>query len=71
MIKLFDQEYATQQYGKAQKEEGREEGRIIEAVNIYRNEMNMDDEAIIKVIIKKFGLSAEMAQEYVTPSVSA
>ena len=26
MVMLFDQEYAVQQYGKAQKEEGRAEG---------------------------------------------
>lgn len=67
MITLFNQEYATKQYGKAQKEEG----RILEAVDIYRDEMNMDNEAIIKAIMKKFNLSRKTAEEYVIPSVSA
>ena len=61
MIMLFDQEYAIQQYGYEQKEEGREEGRILERIDIYRHEMNMDDNSIIAAIQKKFNLTPEEA----------
>ena len=61
MITLFDQEYAMEQYGKAQQEEG----RVIEAIDIYRYEMKMSDEAIITKIMKKFSLSLDEAKSYV------
>ena len=46
-------------------EEGREEGRIQERIDIYRNEDRLSDEEIIHRIMAKFGLSEEVAKEYV------
>ena len=46
-------------------EEGREEGRILEAVVIYRDEMHMSDELITEAIMNKFSLSLEDAEAYV------
>ena len=43
---------------------GREEGRILEAVVIYRDEMHMSDELITKAIMNKFSLSLEDAEAY-------
>ena len=75
MVMLFDQEYAVRQYGIAQMNEGRqqglEEGRILERIDMYRNEMGMDDEAIIAAIQKKFDLSESEARKYVWASVGA
>ena len=52
------------------KEEGRAEGRIFESVDIYRNELNMDNDSIIAAIRKKFNLSLEKAKEYVLSPVN-
>jgi len=64
-IDILDQEYAVNQFGKAQKEEGREEGRIIESVEIYRKEMDMDDQSILNRIMEKFHLDRHEAERYV------
>ena len=45
--------------------EGEANGRIAESVVIYREEMKMDDSSIISRIRDKFGLSQEIAEEYV------
>lgn len=75
MIMLFDQEYAVEQYGRAQKEkgraEGREEGRIMEAVLIFRNEMHKSDDEIRTAIMKRFSLTMEEAMVYVPETKSA
>ena len=78
MIMLFDQEYAVEQFGRSQKKEGYQEGiqegiqkGILEAVAIYREELELDDEVIIEKIMKKFSLSRADAEEYVTSSVIA
>ena len=71
MIMLFNQEYAMQQYGYEQKEEGREEGRILERIDMYRHEMNMDDDSIIAAIQKKLNLTLEEARTYVLSPVTA
>ena len=44
---------------------------ILEAVAIYREELELDDEVIIEKIMKKFSLSRADAEEYVTSSVIA
>ena len=67
MITLFDQEYAVKQYGKTQKKEG----KILEAISIYRDELNLDDETIIGKIMKRFSLSRKDAESYVlTPAIA-
>ena len=50
--------------------QGVAQGRILESVEIYRNEMNMDNESIIRTICKKFNLAPEKAKEYVLPPKS-
>ena len=69
MITLFDQEYAVEQFGRSQKKEGFTEGeakgRIREAVTIYREELELDDETIISKIMKRFSLSHKDAESYV------
>ena len=52
------------------REEGREEGRILGNIDVYR-ETGMDDQSIIAAIQKKFGLTQEEAERYVLPPVSA
>ena len=47
------------------REEGREEGRILERIDIYRNEDHLSDEEIIRRIMSKFNLSEEAAKDYV------
>ena len=51
MIMLFDQTYATEQYGIAQKEEGRlegqKEGRISERIQMYRED-GLDDDLRVR-----------------------
>ena len=62
-IDILDQEYAVNQFGKAQKEEGREEGRIIESVEIYRKEMDMDALAVPPEEQQKYALLLKEANE--------
>ena len=79
MILLFDQEYAVEQFGRSQKKEGIQEGiqqgiqegKILEAVAIYREEMELDDETITHKIMKKFSLTRQDAETYVKPSAIA
>ena len=50
---------------------GLEQGRIMEAVSIYRDEMEMDDNSIIKKIMKRFTLQEQDARKYVIPQSNA
>ena len=43
---------------------GLEQGRIMEAVSIYRDEMEMDDNSIIKKIMKRFTLCPDSGRWY-------
>lgn len=52
-------------------QEGLEEGRILERIDMYRNEMNMDDASIIAAIQKKFNLTNEEARNYVLSPFTA
>lgn len=74
MITLFDQEYAVEQFGRSQKKAGLAEGEakgIKAAVNIYREELELDDETIIRKIMKRFSLSRKDAESYVlTPAIA-
>ena len=45
--------------------EGLHKGRIIEAVDIYRDELGLDEQSIITRISSKFNLSSEQAKTYV------
>ena len=62
---LFDLEDARRIERNEEREEGREEGRILETVDIYRNEMELDDKTIITRLKRKFGLSEADAEKYV------
>ena len=44
--------------------EGRKEGRILEAVDIYKKEMKLDESIIINQLVRKFGLTPEIARKY-------
>ena len=44
-------------------EKGRKEGRILEAVVIYRDEMHMSDELITKAIMNRFSLPLDLVAE--------
>ena len=51
---------------------GERRGRIMESVGIYREEMNMDDSAIVRELITSIDdLTEEQAWEYVAPKKSA
>ena len=43
----------------------REEGRIEEAVSIYRDEFKLDDSSIIGKLCSKFSISTDIAKSYV------
>jgi hypothetical protein len=60
-----EQHHAAQAVADGEKEAQQEEGRVIEAIDIYRYEMKMSDEAIITKIMKKFSLSLDEAKSYV------
>ena len=47
------------------RQEGRREGRIIESVNIFRNDMRWDNDRILETITQRFGLSKEDAMGYI------
>ena len=74
MITLFDQEYATEQYGKSQRAEGKIEGKIegeiIGSIKLYREEMNMTPTEIIRKIMVRFGLEKAEAEKYVEETLS-
>ena len=48
-----------------ERRKGREEGAIINTVDIYRNEMDMDDQTIVNRLMEKFKLSYHDAAAYV------
>ena len=53
-------------------QQGERRGRIMESVGIYREEMNMDDSAIVRKLTAHFDdLTEEQAWEYVAPKKSA
>ena len=47
--------------------EGLHKGRIIEAVDIYRDELGLDEQSIVSRISSKFHLSDEQARAYILP----
>ena len=46
---------------------GEKKGRVFEAVDIYRNDMKLDDHTILNRIMEKFQLTEEKAKKYVWP----
>ena len=81
MITLFDQKYATEQYAKSQRAEGRQEGlqeglqkglqegAICEAITLYHEEMNLTPTEIILKIMTRFGLKKNEAEKYVVETL--
>ena len=63
MITLFDQEYVMEQYGKTQKKEGREEGKIIEYISI-RKEDGWKKKEILTKLVDRFGMNKSEAKRY-------
>lgn len=63
-MELFRQE-GREEGRKEGRQEGREEGRILESVQIYRDEMKLDNNTIIARIKEKFGLSQQAAERHV------
>lgn len=79
MITLFDQNFAVEQYGKVQKEEGRvkgrkegwkegrvkgrKEGKMIEFISI-RKEDGWKKTDIIKKVVDRFGVDQKEAEKY-------
>lgn len=59
MMSLYDQEKATKDYGREQKIEG--------AVEVCRD-MNMTDQQILDYLMKKFGLTENVAEKYLEPT---
>lgn len=54
-----------EKYEKQAREEGREEGRIAESIEIYRKEMELDNQTILARIMEKFKLDRKTAEGYV------
>ena len=53
------------------REEGREEGRVLQSIDIYREEMHLDDEQIKQKIMDKFSLDESEAKQYMKPAKTA
>ena len=74
MITLFDQEYATEQYGKSQRAEGEIEGiikgEIIGTIKLYHEEMNMTPTEITQKIMSRFNLKKNEAEKYVEETLN-
>ena len=70
MIMLFDQDYATEAYGKQQRREGREEGRILDRIEVYRED-GLDEETISAKIMEKFNLTKTDAAAYLAEAAVA
>ena len=70
MITLFDQEYATEQYAKSQRAEGRQEGAICEAITLYHEEMHLTPTEIIRKIMDRFDLEKAEAEKYVEETLN-
>ena len=64
MMLLFDQDYATEMYGKEREMEGRQEGAIEATVKMCKRFGATVGEAI-NMLVGDFGLSAEDASQYV------
>lgn len=50
------------------REEGMREGRVLQTISIYREEMHLDDEEIQKRIQTRLQLSEEEAEKYIVES---
>ena len=46
------------------REEGRQEGRILQLIEVYRNELHMDDALIRDKVAQKFGLPESEITRY-------
>ena len=51
--------------------EGREEGRVLQSIEIYRNEMNMDNDQIRQKLIEKFSMNESEASDFLKMSETA
>ena len=66
--KIEERERRVYQEGEMEGlQKGLQKGLITGSVNIYRNEMALDDQTIIEKIASKFNLSPEQARAYVLP----
>ena len=46
------------------RQEGRQEGRILQLIEVYRNELHMDDALIRNKVAQKFGLPESEISRY-------
>ena len=47
------------------------EGRILQTIEIYRTEINLDDDAIVQRLMDRFSLSKSQAEQYVSDKTAA
>ena len=60
------------QIGEARGEvRGEARGRILQSVDIYRNEMQLDDDRILQKIMEKFHLTEPVATEYLKTNTNS
>ena len=50
------------------REEGREEGKILQAIKMYRDLVHYSDEQIIETVMKEFKLTKKEAESYLKPA---
>ena len=50
------------------REEGREEGKILQAIKMYRDLVHYSDEQIIETVMKEFKLTKKDAESYLKPA---
>ena len=50
------------------REEGREEGKILQAIKMYRDLVHYSDEQIIETVMKEFKLKKKDAESYLKPA---
>ena len=50
------------------REEGREEGKILQTIKMYRDLVHYSDEQIIETVMKEFKLTKKEAESYLNPA---
>ena len=65
MFGIFDKEYQLNLMLEEERQEGWKEGRIMQAIKMYRILAQYNDTQILNAICNDFNLSAEDAQKYI------
>lgn len=66
LLEEYNETATMELFREEGREEGRVEGEIFQAIKMYRKLVHYNDEQILDAIQTEFGLSREVAEEYLT-----